>query len=214
MKKTKPWETHYKRLKSVLLYPDENLVRMLKSYISSNQNQNITAIDLGCGSGRHLSLLSELGVEKVIGLDNSINALSLTNELYRLPLVQGDNTSLSFKENSFDIIISWGSLHYCKKDLLNKQLKEIHGITKKHGRLFGTLRSINDTYLKRGKDLGGGTWITDIGDIKDQVVSFYSEDELRFALNIFNVFEYGIMERTIIGDMEKIISHWVFWAEK
>ena len=66
----------------------------------------------------------------------------------------------------------------------------------------------------QGKDLGGGTWITDINDIKNSIVSFYSEEELQSAFRIFSRFEYGIIERTLIGDLKKRISHWVFWAEK
>ncbi len=214
MKDIKPWDTHYTRSKSKLLYPDENLVRMLKSYLDGKVDSELAAIDIGCGSGRHLNLLDDLEIKTILGLDNSMNALSIAGEIHQSPLIQGDNIELPFKEDVFDIAVSWGSLHYCEKYLLDAQLKEIQRILKNHGRFFGTLRSRKDTHLQRGKDLGRGTWITDIGDIKNQVVSFYNEEELQSALGIFNRFEYGIIERTIIGDMKKLISHWIFWAEK
>jgi SAM-dependent methyltransferase len=211
------WDTHYTKAKSILSYPDENLVRMLKAFLADKTSKDLESflsIDLGCGTGRHLKFLYESGIQNIIGLDTSMNALTICKGLYSSPLIQSDNKSLSFKDSVFDVTISWGSLHYCSKEYLSEQIAEIHRIMKNGGRFFGTLRSEKDTYLKRGKHIGNDTWITDLADIKNSVVSFYNEDELCSALSIFSKFEYGIIERTIIGDIQKRISHWIFWAEK
>ncbi len=217
MSETKPWDKHYKSAKSVLMYPDENLVRLTKAYLgnkSDKEIESLSVVDLGCGTGRHLKMLLELGIKQVTGLDNSMNGLKICKELYAVPLVQAENNYLPFEDSSFDAVISWGSLHYCTKDMLAKQIKEIHCVMKTGGRFFGTLRSGEDTYLKKGKHIGNDTWITDLKDIKNSVVSFYNENELKSYFKIFNKFEYGIIERTIIGDIQKRISHWIFWAEK
>jgi SAM-dependent methyltransferase len=211
------WNNHYTKVKSILTYPDENLVRMLKAYLADNTSKDLkslVSIDLGCGTGRHLKLLYESGFQNIIGLDTSMNALTICKGLYSFPLIHADNKSLSFKDSVFDVAISWGSLHYCSKDFLSEQIAEIHRIMNKGGYFFGTLRSEKDTYLKKGKHIGNDTWITDLADIKNSVVSFYNENELNTALSIFSKFEYGIIERTIIGDIKKRISHWIFWAEK
>jgi ubiquinone/menaquinone biosynthesis C-methylase UbiE len=211
------WDNHYKRIKSVLTYPDENLVRMLKAYLDGktrNETESLASIDLGCGTGRHLKLLNESGIQNITGLDTSSNALKICKELYPFEFIQASNNSLPFRDSSFDIAISWGSLHYCAKDMLQEQITEIRRVMKKGGRLFGTLRSEMDTYLKKGRHTGNDTWITDLDDIKNSVASFYNENELKSALNIFSKFEYGIIERTIIGEMQKRISHWIFRAEK
>jgi ubiquinone/menaquinone biosynthesis C-methylase UbiE len=213
----KVWDTHYTRSKSVLLYPDENLVRMLKAYLagkSSNEIKSFGSIDLGCGSGRHLKLINESGIQNITGLDTSLNALKICKELYPFMLVQASNDFLPFRNSCFDFAISWGSLHYCTKEQLPAQIAEINRVIKKGGFLFGTLRSEMDTYLKKGRHLGNDTWITDLDDIKKSVVSFYSENELKSAFKIFSTFEYGIIERTIIGDIHKRISHWIFRAGK
>jgi ubiquinone/menaquinone biosynthesis C-methylase UbiE len=216
MTELKAWNNHYTRTKSVLTYPDENLVRMLKAYLDGktrNEIESLVSIDLGCGTGRHLKLLNESGIQNIIGLDASMNALKICKELYSFQLVQTTNNSLPFRDSYFDIAISWGSLHYCTKDLLADQITEIRRVMKKGGRLFGTLRSEMDTYLKKGRHLGNDTWITDLDDIKNSVASFYNENELKSALDVFSKFEYGIIERTIIGDSRKRISHWIFRAE-
>ncbi len=211
------WDIHYDRPKSVLIYPDENLVRMLKGYLGGRaveDAEGLRAIDLGCGTGRHLKMLGEAGIRSITGLDRSMNGLRVCKELYDFPLVQGSNTDLPFRDNAFDIAVSWGSLHYSDKDSFNGQVSEIFRVVNKGGCLLGTLRSERDTYLKRGKDLGNGTWITDLKDIESSVVSFYTEEELRYAFDMFSRFGYGLMERTVPGDMNKRISHWYFTAEK
>jgi ubiquinone/menaquinone biosynthesis C-methylase UbiE len=217
MAELKAWDIHYTRTKSILTYPDENLVRMLKAYLADKTPKDIeslVSVDLGCGTGRHLKLLYESGIQNIIGFDTSMNALAKCKELYSSPLIQADNKSLSVKDSVIDIAISWGSLHYCSKDFLPEQITEIYRIMKNGARFFGTLRSEKDTYLKKGKHIGNDTWITDLADIKNSVVSFYNENELASTLRIFSKFRYGIIERTIIGDIQKRISHWIFWAEK
>ena len=209
------WENHYTKGKSILTYPDENLVRLLKSFLVRKKGvSGLTAIDLGCGSGRHLKLLEDLGIRIFYGMDYSINALLLCKEQFSYTYVQADNKFLPIKNNSFDIVISWGSLHYCEKSCFNNIIEEIYRVIRRGGRFFGTLRSERDTYLKNGIDMGEGTWITQLSDIKNSVVSFFSEDELRSALNLFSRYKYGIMERTDLGDVNRVISHWFFWAEK
>ena len=217
MLESKAWNNHYTKAKSILTYPDENLVRMIKAYLADKtlkDLESLASIDLGCGTGRHLKLLYESGIQNITGIDTSINALKICKELYSFRLIQADNKSLSFRDFAFDLAISWGSLHYCSKDLLREQIAEIYRILKNGSRFFGTLRSERDTYLKKGRHIGNDTWITNLDDIKNSVVSFYNENELNSALDIFSKFEYGIIERTIMGDMQKRISHWIFWAEK
>lgn len=72
----KPWEQHYGRDRSRLGYPDEALVRMLRPWIAERNCTALRALDLGCGSGRHLSLLAESGVMEPVGLDLSAAALA------------------------------------------------------------------------------------------------------------------------------------------
>lgn len=211
-KDAESWNLHYTRPRSVLSYPDENLVRMLKPYLEGRDLKDLIALDLGCGSGRHLRLLNDMGVVP-IGLDNTMNALNIC-KAFPARLIQADNCNLPFRSGSIDLIITWGSLHYCDKTHSRKQLLEIHRVMKKKGCLLGTYRSGRDTYLKRGREIESGTWITDLEDINNSIVSFFTEDELKSYLSIFGKFEYGLIERTIIGDMDKRISHWFFRAVK
>jgi ubiquinone/menaquinone biosynthesis C-methylase UbiE len=208
------WEEHYTRERSVLSYPDENLVRMLHRHLNSIGTMNsLKAVDLGCGSGRHLKLLVESGISSVTGIDNSFNALRICRKNYS-SLLQSDNLDLPIKEKSIDIAVAWGSLHYNHKRELPRMIDEIMRILKPGGVLFATLRSERDTLMKKGKHLGNDVWQTNLDDIEGSLVSFFSESELNEYFCRFSSLNYGIMERSIIGDTGKLVSHWVIFAEK
>ena len=208
------WDAHYLRENSVLIYPDECLVRMAAPFLKTVDCGRIAALDLGCGTGRHLRYLRESGAGFVTGLDFSHNALRVCRDLYALPLVRAHNTSLPFRDSSFDMVVAWGSLHYSGKDGTTAMLSELKRITAHGGVLFATLRRDNDTYLKTGTHLGNNVWRTGLDDLHGSTVSFYSEDEVKDIFSGFGGLKYGFMERSIVGDTTKVISHWVISARR
>ncbi len=211
---SKSWNNHYLREKSRLSFPDENLVRMLKKNIEDNKiDLENFAVDLGCGSGRHLDLLDKLGFISSIGLDYSLNALK-TYQNNLQPLVQCNNKHIPLKNNSAGLVIAWGSLHYNHKEDLPIMLDEIHRILTKGGIFMATLRSQRDTCLRKGTHLGNDIWQTNLTDISGAITSFFSEDEVNHYLKGYRNLKYGLIERTIIGDLKKTISHWAIYSEK
>ena len=209
------WENHYRRDRSILTYPDENLVRLLKKFSEEHNNlPDITALDLGCGSGRHIVLIEEMGISKILGMDNSFEALKICQKNFNFPVITGDNRKIPLKSNSIDIVIAWGSLHYSHKKEISNQVNEINRILKPGGVLLATLRSNKDTHLSKGKHLGQNSWITDLNDISGSIVSFYKEKELKKIFHNYNNLEIGLMERSVMGDLKKIISHWIIKAKK
>ena len=210
----KDWNSHYSKSKSDLSYPDENLVRLLAVKFPDIENrEKLKVLDIGCGSGRHLMLLKNYGFKNFYGTDYSLNALSLSNEYFSSSLINCDNKNLPFADNSFDIAIAWGSLHYSDKKDFEIMLGETRRVLKKEGNLFATLRNERDSYLKTGTHLGEGTWRTGLDDLSGTTVSFFREDELKKYFSTFRECSYGWMERTIIGDTSKVISHWVISAK-
>ncbi len=209
------WEEHYTSDRSELLYPDENLVRLMKKNIPPEiPAEKIIAVDLGCGSGRHLKLLGDMGMVHAIGMDSSMNALRLSKKNIDAPLVRCDNRNIPLKADSVNLVIAWGSLHYDRKDALGKMLSEIRRVLCDGGQLFATLRSARDTFLKRGRQTGDDIWETDLDDLRGSTVSFYREDEIKNEFSIFSRYRYGLMERTLVGDLSSVISHWVLHATK
>ena len=161
-----------------------------------------------------MSLLEQSGIPEVYGSDYSINALDICRDAGFPMVINCNNKNLPFRDNTFDIGVAWGSLHYSSKDEMISMLAEVKRIIKHGGSLFATLRRDNDTYLKTGTHIGNNTWRTGLDDLTGTVVSFFSEDELKDIFSSFGSFSYGWMERTIIGDTGKVISHWVISAKK
>jgi SAM-dependent methyltransferase len=65
------------------------------------------ALDLACGTGRWMELLSTRNVEEVIGLDLSLAMLNAAQQRSCVPgrVVRGDCLHLPFRAGSFDLII-------------------------------------------------------------------------------------------------------------
>ncbi len=202
-----PWNSHYTKDKSLLSFPDENLVRMLSKDGNGNGK---TALDLGCGSGRHLPLLASFGYT-AIGSDIADNALQKCKPLSDY-LLCCSNTSLPLKDSSVHCTCAWGSLHYCFKHETRKQIAELFRIMKTGGILYGTLRAETDNFFER-IEKRNSSWLCRTDSLKPLIVSFFDSAELTDLFSIFSSFSFGYCARTQIGE-EKLIAHWYFRAEK
>lgn len=208
------WNTHYQRDKSSLSYPDENLVRMVQRW--TREQDSIDAmhvLDLGCGSGRHLKLLKETGFNHIYGTDYSTEGLELAKN-WSPSLVQCDNRSLPCRDETFNAVVAWGSLHYAMKDDTLLMVQELHRVIKQGGMLFATLRSSHDTMMRRGDHLGNDQWQTTLDDIAGSVVSFFSEDETRQLFSGRFDLSLGLMERTTVGKLDEKVSHWLVQGKR
>ena len=198
------WNDHYNRVKSKLLFPDENLVRIL-SKIEIKEGK---ALDFGAGSGRHSILLKNFGFN-VTALDYSENSLSLVKEAdISINTVLSTSLPYPFKDNEFDILVSWGVLHYNSLYVIKDMIKEYHRIIKNNCYLAGTIRADRDTHLKiengeiKTKDLEGAKAI------------LFSKNEVLDLFKDFKNIQLGYMERTPLGKLEERISHWIFLCKK
>ncbi len=208
------WQDHYKKNKSRLAWPDENLVRMLTRALQDGKEwEDPAALDLGCGSGRHLALLEQFGFPVVLGMDNSAGAIKISQD-FSPRLFLGDNRSIPLADSTCSVIVAWGSLHYAPKEDFSTMIDEILRVLVPGGLLLATLRSDRDTYMKKGEHLGNNVWKTGLKDIEGTIAAFYNEKEVKAYLGDFSSLEYGIAERSPVGNHHDIISHWLIYAQK
>jgi SAM-dependent methyltransferase len=233
------WNKHYLRNKSRLSFPDENLVRMLAKlpWVDSKPSfsdhsgsesgsisdaksgftpkrpaeaEQLKALDFGCGSGRHSLLLHSFGY-KVYSTDYTENSIALTKSLVK----DSDCQVLSsppypYPSDFFNIIVSWGVIHYNSPEVVKQIIAEKYRILKPGGYLLGTVRAETDTFLKSNQNDN----IIQTEDLKNGFINLYNLSELEGLLNAFSKVEIGYMERTPLNKLDRKIAHYYFQASK
>lgn len=104
-----------------------NFIKNLKETVAPLENIN-KVIDIGCGEGFVINCLE---IPNITGVDISRNALRIAKE--KNPgcnLCSGSIYDISFKENSFDLVIATEVLEHLEKPEL--ALKEIRRITQNY----------------------------------------------------------------------------------
>ncbi len=94
-------------------YKADNFARFLAP-ARSHLAPGMIVLDAGCGAGRHLLELAEIGVD-VVGVDVSWAVESAWQRARRQPrvhVIQADLCRLPFRESTFDFIYSLGVLHH------------------------------------------------------------------------------------------------------
>lgn len=186
----------------MLVYPDENLVRVLSRVKPEGE-----ALDFGAGSGRHSVLLERLGY-KVTAVDYSQNSIHLIQTRY--PNIQTkivNEPPYPFENEQFSLIVSWGVLHYNEPEKAKIIIDEYQRMLEKEGHLVGTIRAATDTHLKLKDGIVG------LEDIKNSKVCLYTLEDLKQLLGSFANVQYAYMERTPLGQLEDRICHWIFLAK-
>ncbi len=94
-----PAETEVQHLISALLKPDDWVNRVV--------------LDAGCGNGDYSASFVKGGARRVVGMDVSAGSLHTARAKVPVaPLYQASLSELPFPTGSFDVIWSWGVLHY------------------------------------------------------------------------------------------------------
>jgi len=94
------------------------------------------AIDIGCGVGSNLNVLSSKGIH-TIGLDHSLYALTLVKRRLELPLINGDLNKLPLRSNSIGLIVAMDVLEHLDND--TNGIGEFYRVLKKGGNLILTV---------------------------------------------------------------------------
>jgi SAM-dependent methyltransferase len=106
-----------------------------------------TALDVGCGRGRHSLFLAELGFD-VTAQDISPEGIELLKKEAKKRKLDGkintvicDMLDMPFTKNSFDCVVGFHSIFHTDYAGLKKVISKIIKILKKSGRLYITLNS-------------------------------------------------------------------------
>ncbi|MBS3918999.1 MAG: methyltransferase domain-containing protein [Deltaproteobacteria bacterium] len=111
--------------------------KILEYLLSSiNISSKELAIDIGCGVGSNLNVLSSKGIH-TIGLDHSLYALTLVKRRLKLPLINGNLNKLPLRSNSIGLIVAMDVLEHLDNDV--NGISELYRVLKKGGDLILTV---------------------------------------------------------------------------
>lgn len=212
------YSNYYKGKQLSKLYPTEFVVR---SFLGSYSNlkpypksfiKGKRALDLGCGDGRNIPFLNDLGYE-VYGLeiDQGIIDFCFQNLKFnncKANLKVGDNSNSNFPSNFFDCIVACHSFYYLKNDeSFNLNLDEIYRIMKRGGRFVFSIPNHKSYLLKNAEILDGNYAI-----IKSDPLNIRNGVKIKFFINEieiidcmshqFDLFKIGFCENNWWGYQE------------
>ena len=107
---------------------DKVIKRLIKFY---NLKENAKILDVGCGKGFFLNDLKNILPEAIIkGVDISSYAINKSLPEIRKNLIVKNCTSLPWKDNFFDLAVSFNTFHNLHNYDLKQSLKEFNRISK------------------------------------------------------------------------------------
>ena len=156
------WESSYKNQDNFMFYPDDEVIRFVSKYIRKkigpsefvDLSQTATTdriLDLGCGIGRHVIFLSEMGLDGY-GIDLSKTAVQTA--VKRAPhlgkkIIHGDAIRLPWDDKYFQFAISHGTLDSMTFPMAQNVCLELSRVMVPGGLYYCDLISGDDSFHAR-----------------------------------------------------------------
>ena len=131
-----------------------------------------TALDLGCGVGRHALHLAAEGFV-VEAIDGSAAGVAVARAEAQarglsLGLRQGAIEELPFPDGAFDFVLSWNVIYHGTLGDVGRRLAEIWRVLKPGGLYQGTMLSTRNANYGEGRAVAPDTFVIDEADEKSQ----------------------------------------------
>ena len=108
-------------------------------------------LEVGCGNGKTLAALKELGCE-VVGVDFSEEAvLSCRQLIPGVDVRQGDILDLEFRDSTFDAVVLFHVLEHILPEDMPRAASEIERVLRPGGRAYIRSFSVSDMRSEKGE---------------------------------------------------------------
>jgi SAM-dependent methyltransferase len=170
------------------------------SFVKRGKFDMRSALDLGCGNGKHLKFLQDIGF-RVAGIDSSPTGIKLARKkigkkadlrvrnIYESPIPSG----------RYDFIFSIATLQHARKGANKKLIGKIYAALPAGGKIFITFPRTSSVRrwetFKGAKMIAPGTYIPFVGPEKGLPHSFYGKGELTKLFSRFRKVKIGEDDR-------------------
>jgi ubiquinone/menaquinone biosynthesis C-methylase UbiE len=207
----KDWSTLYIEKGVVQKEPSKKVLETINFFKGKGLKK---ILDLGCGTGRHTTLLVKEGFE-VYGCDNSEDALKIIKKFladneFRLC----DMTKLSYEDGYFDGILCYQVIQHGKIAEIKQSISEMYRVLKKGGYLFLVVISTKHPKFKTGEEIEPNTKIN-TDDIDGHMPHhFFSELEMQEFFNEFEIIKLDHFEGQSEINLSNRMASWELYARR
>lgn len=207
------------RNKFNLIYPAEEVIRLIKR--SCKNPKNSVILDFGCGSGRNIRPMIDMKFKKIIAVDYNEECLQLAkNNLPKyesISYIQNTRLQIPMEDNSVDCMVAWGVLFYFTQTEREEFTKEIYRVLKPNGILIADYRGMDDNLYDKGEAIGQNLYLLDdrAGSLSKIVYWFCNDKDLK-KLYESNGFIITTMERKVqyVNNLSEVVDHYYIIAKK
>jgi len=173
-----------------------------------------SALDLGCGVGRHSMLLAESGLA-VEAFDGSENGLGVLREAaaarsLAIGLKHGNADALPYPDAAFDYVLSWNVIYHGTLGDAGARVAEIWRVLKPGGLYQGTMLPTRNANYGIGHLIAPGTYVVDGPDEERSHPHFYCDAPV--LVSLFSGFE--LLSLTQTQQKQPGSWHWNIVAER
>ncbi len=108
----------------------QNLANMYRAFWIKTFINPKNCLDIGCGNGSLIKYLRKLDIE-AYGIEISKYALEVADKELKPYIKYGDITKIPYKDESFDLVLSFDVLEHIERSKLKKSLEESIRVSKK-----------------------------------------------------------------------------------
>ena len=167
-----------------------------------------SALDLGCGVGRHSIFLASLGFF-VVAMDASRSGIAFTRSQVKsdnIIFLIGLMTELPIEDCCFDYLLAWNVIHHGNRSIVRQSLDEIRRVIRPGGFFQGTMLSKSDRRYGNGREIEADTYI-----LEGEGHPHFFCDAARLA-ELFAGFK--VISLADLKDEATDTKHWHFLAKR
>lgn len=220
------WNESYKKKQNYVFYPHEEIIRFISKYFIKrvgfdeylflHPEKKLVGLDLGCGIGRHVKYLNEMGI-KSYGIDLSETAIDYAKNWFSAinekelseSLTQGSITSMLYANDFFDLTVSHGVLDSMPFKTAYEGVVETHRCLKKNGLFYFDVISGDDKQRYREYSCEE---VVETEHEKDTIQAYYNWTKILELASIgFTIIEAQLLKKeSLINNMLISRFHLVF----